>query len=172
MKYQVRLPRPSRAEATLLPAVLGGSLALMAALQFALPVEDELPVSTAATVRRLVAPLETSRAVADPVILANALFSPARIGKQSDAKSDTGPMDGARVVGSVQTRGFARALLQTSDGSAVTVAVGGRYRGWRLIGLNPTNAIFRRGGVTLPMPFGAGAVVQNNNYENGRVEEQ
>lgn len=172
MKYQARLPRPSRAEGTLLPAVLGASLALMAALQFALPVDDELPVSTTATVRRPVASFETARAVADPIILANALFSPERIGKGGGVKSETGPMDGARVVGSVQTRGFAHALLQTIDGRAVTVAVGGRYRGWQLIGLNPTNAIFRRSGVTLPMPFAVGAVVQNDNYDNKRAEEQ
>lgn len=171
MKFQAQLPRPSRDNATLLPALLAGALVLMAALQFALPAEAELPAQTGGSVQRALADRQVTRAIPDPVILRNALFAPGRANGGANVAA-AGPLDGAVAVGMVRGRGFARAVLQQSDGSAVSVAVGGRYRGWRLIGLTKVNAIFTRDGVRVAMAFSNGTIQPNTAFQTQRADEQ
>jgi hypothetical protein len=60
-----------------MPALLCGVLVLMLALQFALPVGDELPAEVRRVVPARLAQSEVNRVVPDPIILRSALFSPA-----------------------------------------------------------------------------------------------
>ena len=170
MKFQVRFPRPSRDNGTLLPALLAGVLVLMVALQFALPAEVELPLQIGQAAPARLAVREVSRVVPDPIIARSALFAPGRGGGGNVASA--GPLDGAVAVGMVRGRGFARALLQQSDGSAVSVPVGGGYRGWRLAGLNKDYAIFTRDGERIAMPFTNGNVEPGRAFPNQQANEQ
>ncbi len=172
MKFQARFPRPSRDSGTLLPALLSGVLALMVALQFALPAEVELPLQIGQAVPARIATSEVARVVSNPVIMRNALFTPSRGGSGGGNVATAGPLDGAVVVGTVRGRGFARALLQQSDGSSIAVPLGGGYRGWRLAGLNRDAAIFTRDGERIAMPFTTGIVEANRSFPNQRANEE
>ena len=172
MKFQARFPRPSRDSRTLLPALLSAVLALMVALQFALPAEVELPPRIGQTVPARITASEVARVVSNPVILRNALFTPGRGGGGIGNVATAGPLDGAVVVGTVRGRGFARALLQQSDGSSVAVPLGGGYRGWRLAGLNRDSAIFTRDGERVAMPFTNGSVGPNPVFPKQQANEE
>jgi hypothetical protein len=170
LKFQARFPRPSRDNGTLLPALLAGVLVLMVALQFALPAEVELPPQIGQAAPARIAAREISRVVSDPAIARRALFTPGRGGTGSVASA--GPLDGAVAVGMVRGRGFARALLQQSDGRAVSVPIGGGYRGWRLAGLNKDYAIFTRDGERVAMPFTKGNAQPSRAFPNQQANER
>lgn len=174
MKLPALPPRPSRADQTLLPALLAAVLVLMVALQFALPVEDELPAAMRRVVPARLAQTGVNRVVPDPVILRSALFSPSRAAGGGGANvAASGPLDGAIVVGMVRGRGFARAVVQEPGGGAVSVPVGGRYRGWRLVALGASNAVFSRDGKREVMSFTTGQVLPNNNdFQPRRTNEE
>ncbi|MEK6638398.1 MAG: hypothetical protein AABY88_09980 [Pseudomonadota bacterium] len=156
-----------------MPALLCGVLVLMLALQFALPTGDELPIEVRRVAPARLAQREVDRVAADPVILRNALFSPGRGGGGGGNVAATGPLDGAAVVGMVRGRGFARAILQQSDGSAVSISVGGNYHGWRLIGLSQGNAIFNKEGERIAMAFTGGRILPNENgFQPRRTNEE
>lgn len=142
----------------------------MVALQFALPAEVELPPQIGKAAPARFATREIARVVPDPIIVRSALFTPGRGGSGSVAAA--GPLDGAVAVGMVRGRGFARALLQQSDGSAVSVPVGGGYRGWRLAGLNKDYAIFTRDGERVAMPFTNGNAQSNRAFPNQQANER
>lgn len=148
-------------------------LVLMFALQFALPAADDLPGDA-----RRVVPLRgvdavINRVIPDPLIMRNALFSPTRGGAASSAgEGGTGPLGGATVVGMVRVGARARAIVQQGDGKAISVAVGGRYQEWILVGLSTTTAQFARDDERLTMDFTGGAVLPNSNRRRPRPEEQ
>lgn len=155
-----------------MPALLAGVLVLMIALQFALPVENDVPVDVRRVVPSQLGEVAISRVVPDSNILGNALFSPGRGGGGSNVAA-SGPLDGAVVVGMVRGRGFARAVLQQSDGSAVSVPVGGNYRGWRLVTLASGNAIFSRDGERVTLAFTNGRILPNDNgFQPRRTNEE
>jgi hypothetical protein len=155
-----------------MPALLCGVLVLMLALQFALPVDEELPAEVRRVVPARLAQSEVSRVVPDPIILRSALFSPGRGGGGANVAA-AGPLDGAVVVGMVRGRGFARAVLQQSDGSPVSVPVGGSYRGWRLVALTPGNAVFSKEGERVAMAFTSGQILPNDNgFQPRRTNEE
>ena len=173
MKLLALPPLPSRDNRTLLPALLAAVLVLMIALQFALPVDDEL----ASDARRVVpsdgVDAAIGRVVPDPVILRSALFSPSRSSAANGAATvGKGPLGGAAVVGAVRVAGRARAVIQQSDGTAISVAVGGRYQGWTLISLSSTAALFLRDGERLMMAFTNGAILPNTNGFQPRPAEE
>jgi hypothetical protein len=155
-----------------MPALLCGVLVLMLALQFALPVDEELPAEVRRVVPARMAQSEVNRVVPDPIILRSALFSPGRGGSGANVAA-AGPLDGAVVVGMVRGRGFARAVLQQSDGSPVSVPVGGSYRGWRLVALKPGNAVFSKEGERLAMAFTSGQILPNSSrFQPRRTNEE
>jgi hypothetical protein len=165
-------PRPSRDNGALMPALLCGVLVLMLALQFALPTGDELPAEVRRVVPARLAQSEVGRVVPDPIILRGALFSPGRGGGGANVAA-SGPLDGAVVVGMVRGRGFARAVLQQSDGSAVSVPLGGGYRGWRLIALSSGNAIFSKEGERVALTFTSGRILPNESgFQPRRTNEE
>ena len=172
MKRLALPPRPSRDNGALMPALLCGVLVLMLALQFALPRDDELPTEVRRVVPARLAQSQVGRVAADPIILRSALFSPGRGGGGANVAA-AGPLDGAAVVGMVRGRGFARAVLQQSDGSAVSVPIGGSYRGWRLIALSQGNAVFSKEGERLAMAFTTGRILPNENgFQSRRTNEE
>jgi hypothetical protein len=147
-------------------------LVLMFALQFALPVGDELPAEVRRVVPARLAQSEVGRVVPDPIILRSALFSPARGGGGGNVAA-VGPLDGAVVVGMVRGRGFARAVLQETNGTAVSVPLGGNYRGWRLAALSGGNAVFTKEGERVALAFTSGQILPNDNgFQPRRTNEE
>lgn len=145
---------PSRADQTLLPALLAVMLALLLLFQLTDDQSEQLPP---AGIGRVVAPLPAKAtfdaAPADPVLLADPVFSERRVGKPASGAQE-GPLGGAVIVGTAHGRGFARAILRAPSGAVVSVPVGGRYLGWRLLGLAPDAVAFRRGAEMVRMPLG------------------
>lgn len=174
LKLPALPPRPSRDNGTILPALLAGALVLMIALQFALPAELELPLEDAPMVPVRLANASVARVQADPAILREALFTPARSAVVGGgASTGTGPLDGAFVVGMVRARGVARAIIQQSDGRALSVPVGGRYREWRLVSVTPGNAVFSRDGERLSLAFTTGQLLPSDNgFQPARTNEE
>lgn len=171
LKYQAPLPRPSRADGTALPALLAALLAVMVVLQFALPpAEDPIFVPGRAAAPKLTAE-GLSLSLADPVILRSALFAPGRA-RGSSAAGGIGPLDGARFVGVVRGRGFARAVLQGADGEATSVSMGGDYRGWRLVSLGNDNAVFIRDGIRHRAAIASGAIEPASSFQPRFSNEQ
>ncbi len=169
LRFPAPLPRPNRADRTLLPALLAVLLLFMIALQFVFPAQTESVIAPA----RLVLPKQDaigpSLALADPVILRNALFAPGRGGGKS---TGTGPLDGAAFVGVVRGSGFARAVLQPGEGQAVSVPVGGVYRGWKLVSLNGSNALFSRDGIRHTATIARGVIENSLNLQPQLASEQ
>lgn len=174
MKRLALPPRPSRDNGALMPALLCGVLVLMFALQFALPTDNELPTEVRRVVPARLAQNGVNRVVPDPVILKSALFSPSRGGGGgASVAAAVGPLDGAAVVGMVRGRGFARAVLQESDGGAVSVPVGGSYRGWRLVSLSQGNAVFNKDGERIALSFTSGRNLPNESgFQPRRTNEE
>lgn len=154
LKFPASIPLPRRADRTLLPAALLALLVLLLAVQLLLPSSVELPDAGLARPLRL-RPLVVAPLAADPVIALRPLFAPGRTESfEPGAANKAAPLEGARAVGVIATRGgAARLFLQAADGSLVRLAPGNSYRGWRLVRLTPSEAQFVRGtqGVTLPI---------------------
>jgi hypothetical protein len=169
LKYQAPLPRPSRADGTALPALLAAVLAAMVALQFVLPQEESRSAVPHRSVVRRTVTGGPSLSIADPILLRDALFAPARgRGKSAGA----GPLDGAVFVGVVRGRGFARAVLQEADGGAASVSLGGKYHGWKLVSLDDANAVFIRDGIRHSAPIARGAIASAPSFQPRLPYEQ
>lgn len=127
---------PSRADGTLLPALLALVLAVLAVVQLAtgpeaLPAERFGRIVVPAVHHRAEPPVEI-----DPVILRAAIFTPAHgTGTDGTPPASLGPLGDAAPVGITRTRGGTRVILQRGDGAIIRLAIGGRYRDWRLIGV-------------------------------------
>jgi hypothetical protein len=154
----------------LLPALLCAVLVAMAALQFALPKDSELTSSPGRVIARTLPEREISRAVADPIILRDALFSPMRAGKSNDNVS--APLGGAKAVGIVRGRGFARVVLQDSIGNPISLNLGNRYQGWTLTRINRDSVAFSRGRERLELPIGSAAITAQSYQPNQQVDER
>ena len=150
----LRIPRPERAEGTVLAALLALLLALMLAAQFVAPAErPEPPVVPPAG--HGAAPVAIAAVSADPAIGQRALFRPTRLAAASAANAPTGPLDGASPVGVIKVRGAARLILQTPDGKTVTLRPGQSWQGWRLIAIGTDDVRFVRGGERVTLAVGA-----------------
>jgi hypothetical protein len=146
------LPRPSRADRTLLPALLAALLLALLVLQFAMPATVALPdVAPAAA-----PPLPARRVpvvTADPVLLDRALFARSRNATTGAAAGTGAALGGANAVGYAATRGMIRLFLQEPDGTLRTLAPGNVYQGWRLMGVSPRSARFERDGQRIELPL-------------------
>lgn len=129
----------------------------MAGLQFALPPEVELVSAPGRVIARPLPEREPGRTLADPIILRDALFTPVRGGTaKADAESKA-PLDGARAVGIVRVRGFARVVMQDSEGTPATISIRNTYRGWTLVAIGRDSATFVRGKERLVLPLANGS---------------
>ncbi len=152
----LRIPRPERAEGTVLAALLAALLALMLVAQFVLPTDRPDPPAVPPAGLGA-APVSPSAASADPVLSRRSIFRPTRLAASSAAGAAVGPLDGASPAGVVRVRGAARLILQTPDGNAVTLRPGQSWQGWRLIAIGTDSVRFARGGETVTLDIGAPA---------------
>jgi hypothetical protein len=153
---QPRIPRPERAEGTVLAALLVALLTLLVVVQFVLPQErPAVPEVPPAALRA--GPAQIGAVSADPVLARRSIFQATRIagGNTAGVGAPVGPLDGAIPAGIVRVRGAARLVLQTPDGKSVTLRPGQSWQGWRLISIGRDDVRFRRGGESVTLGLGA-----------------
>lgn len=167
LKLRFPLPRPTRANRSVLPACCAAVLAAAIGVQLALTGAVELPQrGWSGGGARWTMP-EIGAVPVDPTLRAVPIFAPDRTSVTGAAAG--APLGGAVVAGSVSVRGQVHAILQKGDGSIVRLPLGGRFAGMRLIGLSGDGATFLAGGKPLRVPFGATAVAPANQAE---IEEE
>ncbi|MBY0583509.1 MAG: hypothetical protein K2P68_11410 [Sphingomonas sp.] len=162
---------PNGRDQTLLPALLVVVLAALVAFQLTLPAEDALQVEAGRVVMPAIAPVIMERQVADPVIMARAVFTPVAAAGTNGATVPAGPLGDAAPVGVARGHGFARVILQRSDGSIVSVGLGGRYGVWRLVGIGRDAVQFANESGTIRIPL-SGRTVSNGPYGQSRAGEE
>ncbi len=151
----LRIPRPERAENTVLAALLSLLLAVMLVAQMLLPPSrPELPgVPPAAGLRRVTA--EVPRVSPDAVLARRSIFTSVTLaGAATNNGAAPAPLDGAVPAGTVRVRGAVRLVLQTPQGKAVTLRPGQSWRGWQLTAIGREEASFRRAGESVTLAFG------------------
>jgi hypothetical protein len=150
------IPRPERADGTVLAALLAALLALLVAAQFLLPAERPAPPEVPPAALRT-GPVAIAAVSADPSLARRSIFQPTRLARNDEdgAAVPTGPLDGATPAGIVRIRGAARLILQTPDGGSVTLRRGQSWRGWRLTAIGNDNVRFVRGTETVTLDLGA-----------------
>jgi hypothetical protein len=152
----LRIPRPERAEGTVLAALLAALLALMLAAQFVLPTQrPEAPVVPPVAARA--APVTMAAGSIDPAIARRSIFQPTRLAGAGGAGVPAGPLDGASPVGVIKVRGAARLILQTPGGKTVTLRPGQSWQGWRLVAIGADDVRFVRGTERVTLAVGAAA---------------
>lgn len=149
-----RIPRPERAEGTVLAALLALLLMLLLAAQAILPQDrptaPDVPPAALRTGNAQFAVVSP-----DPVLSRRSIFQPTRIARSGgEAGAPSGPLDGAYPAGVVRVRGAARLVLQTPDGNSVTLRPGQSWQGWRLISIRGDEVRFRRGGENVTLGLG------------------
>jgi hypothetical protein len=143
----------------------------LVALQFMLPAQDD-QIAFVPGRSHLPSSSEdgASLSIADPAILQNAMFAPARAAGGTSASSAA--LDGARLVGVVRANNFARAVMQSPDGETNSVTVGGLYRGWRLASLSGDSAVFIRDGIRHNATIARGAIETVSSFQPRPLNEQ
>jgi hypothetical protein len=149
------IPRPERAEGTVLAALLSVLLGLMLVAQLVLPAErPALPDVPPAGLRGKAEPI--AAVSADPVLARRSIFQPVRLaGGEGAGGAPAGPLGGASPAGIVRVRGAARLILQTPDGGSVTLRPGQSWQGWRLTAIGRDEVRFARGTETVTLGLGA-----------------
>jgi hypothetical protein len=159
----LRIPRPERAEGTVLAALLALLLALLLAAQFVLPAERPEPPAVPPAGRGG-ASVAIAAVSADPALAARGLFAPSRLAAGGAAGVPAGPLDGASPVGIIKVRGAARLILQTPDGKSVTLRPGQAWQGWRLVAIGSDDVRFVRGTERVTLAVGAAATNEYPGY--------
>lgn len=160
LRFRPALPaRPSRADGTLLPAMLAGVLLLVLLTQFVLtdtvPLPEGGPVGAGALMPRLSDP--AARGV-PAAVLSRPIFAPSdTVADGSEGEASGDPLGGAAVVGSIGI-GRARVAMVTEAGRIRRVGIGGSIAGWRLAAITPDGVVLTRGGERLERPFAAGTL--------------
>lgn len=154
------IPRPERAEGTvlaaLLSALLSALLAVMLVVQFVLS-QDRPASPVVPPVASRAGPAQIAAVNADPALARRSIFQPTRLSGAGTGEGGTslGPLGGAYPAGIVRVRGAARLVLQTPGGNSVTLRPGQSWQGWRLIGIGRDEVRFRRAGETITLNLGA-----------------
>jgi len=133
----------------------------MVAAQFVLPAERPEPPAVPPA-RLGAAPVSLAVTRADPALSRRSIFRPTRLAASGAPGAAAGPLDGASPVGVVRVRGAARLILQTPDGSALTLRPGQAWQGWRLVAIGTDSVRFTRGSESVTLALGAPA--SSNSY--------
>lgn len=152
--------RPSAADGSLFPAVCTALLALLAVAQLSLSAPEPLPAAgpMIGGVARTALPAMRVP-IADPALRSAPIFDPARSLDVAGAGGDRGDAQSTwRLAGSMEIRGRRYAVLQSPQGKAVRVPLGGSVAGMRLLSLSDDGAVFLSGGKRIAMPFGGGTL--------------
>ena len=165
LKFQAPLPLPNRADRSILPAILVVVLGALVAAQFMFVEPVDQPITPGRFVVPAVGQQDVSQSSADPIILGRAIFAP---GRGAGVSASTEPLYGARFAGITKVRGFARAVLQAADGGAVSIPLGGRYRGWKLTRLNENYATFVKDGTRFDAPMSRGLANTDTDFQSVR----
>ncbi|MBY0283530.1 MAG: hypothetical protein K2W81_06160 [Sphingomonas sp.] len=124
---------PSRADGSLLPALLALVLALLAVFQLLTGTEALPPESYGRVIVPIVRPRADSAIATDPAIVRAAIFTPVHgTGRDDQPPASLGPLGDAAPVGITRARGITRVILQRSDGQIIRLPIGRRYQSWRL----------------------------------------
>lgn len=159
-----RIPRPERADGTVLAALLAVLLAVMLAAQLLLP-QDRPVLQDVPPAALRGGPAQIAAVSADPVLARRSIFQPTRLAAAADAAGGlVGPLDGAVPAGIVRVRGAARLVLQTPDGNSVTLRPGQSWRGWRLARIGREDVRFTRGAETVTLGLGAANIYSDPGY--------
>lgn len=149
---------PSRAEATLLPALLALVLAMLLLFQLAAAPGDATSDAAGTGYGRVRMPhvtdhREQPREI-DPGILRAAIFTPVRTPGGSDAEPVAlGPLGDAAPVGVTRARGATRIIIERTDGRIFVLPIGGRYNDWRITGADRTSVMFTGPGGKTRIPL-------------------
>lgn len=163
------IPRPERAEGTVLAALLTVLLAVLLVVQFVLP-QDRPAAPPVPPVAGRTGPAQIAAISADPVLARRSIFQATQLsgGTSSDAAAvPQGPLGGAYPAGIVRVRGAARLVLQTPSGSSVTLRPGQSWQGWRLTAIGRDDVRFQRGRERITLALGAGS-----NYSDPGFNQQ
>lgn len=156
MTFQFPSFFPRRADGTVLPSVLASLLAVTLAIQFvAADRAPELPPMLAVGANRVDLDVPAFAAVsAAPILFARPLFAP-RQSLIAGSSSQTLPLGGASVAGTVAIRGRTFAVVRRANGTVSNIAIGSAVGGWRLIALRPEGAVFVKNNVRHQIAYGA-----------------
>lgn len=150
------IPRPERADGTVLAALLAALLALLVAAQFLLPTDRPTPPAVPPAALQS-GPVAITAVSADPVLARRSIFQPTRLAGSGGEGAGVpgGPLDGATPAGIVRVRGAPRLVLQTPGGGSVTLRPGQSWQGWRLLAIGTDEVRFARGAETITLGLGA-----------------
>lgn len=155
MKLQFPLAIPTRANGALVPALCAAMLALLAALQFALTSDIELPEQGwSGGAARAEMPQIAGRST-PPILRTASIFSPTRTAQGEGTTGAALQLGGAAVAGTITVRGRSYAVVQRPDGQLIRLPVGGRLGGMQLIALLPEGAVFMAEGKRVQIAFGS-----------------
>ena len=157
MKFPSRSALPPLDSTARLPLLLAA--ALSAALLFQMLVIDDVTLPDAGPTRGGtggIAPLPMmATGAGGGAIVARSMFSPGASRTAPGAAVATDPLGGVSIAGSMRIGRSLYAVVQRPGAPAAYVRPGGRIGGWRLDAITPTDAVLRRGGERLRVPFGA-----------------
>ncbi len=144
---------PTRADGTLLPAILALLLALLAAFQLVAGDDDPLPESYGRVVMPVVQARPMTMVAVDPAIARASIFTPVRNEAHAGGQASLGPLGDATPVGVVRDRRVTRVILQCADGRVLTLPLGGAYHGWRVAAVASDGVRFvgEGGSVVIPL---------------------
>ncbi|MBX9858184.1 MAG: hypothetical protein K2Y20_01155 [Sphingomonas sp.] len=145
---------PSRADGTLLPALLALVLALLALFQLLTGTEPLPGESYGRVIVPVVRPRADTAVAPDPVVARASIFTPVHGTSGDDQRpASLGPLGDAAPVGITRARGVTRVILQRSDGQVVRLPIGGRYGGLRLTAVTSDAVRFNGpdGSVRIPL---------------------
>lgn len=161
MRFRFPLSWPSRADGTLLPAVLAGLLVVGLVGQcVATGGTPDLPpvmaVGAARTRLRVptVVPVSVARVIVD-----RPLFAPRQSVTSAADGNPPSILGGASVAGTMAIRGRTYAVVRRPDGTSANLSVGATLGGWRLVALGQQGATFVKGGDRRVVAYGASAPV-------------
>lgn len=152
LKPRSPLPRPTRDNGGLVPALLAAALAATAVIQLATIRDVTLPLAPAAPIHIA----DSAQAAFAPATIPSSLQARRIFGHDMPAAASSGSnASPALLAGSIVVRGRGVALLQVEGGQIVRLSPGATWRGMRLERLTPDAAIFRSGAHAIAVPFGS-----------------
>lgn len=168
LKLRLLSYAPASANGGVLPATLAALLMAGAVVQLALPAPDAMPDGTVSGR----APQWSLPSVGEPGLPSTAilphLFAPKRLGaalitpggaegedtEEAPAPKPVGPLSGAWVLGTMRVGNARAVLIRPASGGGFRLPVGATWRGWQLVSIGDTAAVFRRGGRNRSISFG------------------
>lgn len=145
---------PNRDEGTLLPALLALVLALLAVFQLVTGADALPPDSYGRVIVPMVRSRDNAIAAPHPEITRAAIFTPVRAtGGGDQPPASLGPLGDAIPVGITRSGGQTRVIIQRTDGRILRLALGARYRDWRLIGVASDAVRFTGPGGSVRIPL-------------------